>query len=321
MKQELSRLETETSESRVKVRTLEAKIREAEARKARLRSRLGALQLAENQWQKVVAEEMEGYFRRRMEQTGYYGARELWEESFRRAAILEKTRYVDELYGFERKTQAAQVEAIQEKRQLEVKSEKVLAEHKSREGLYRQKQEVYRETQQKVMEALKAVQELQNSALALAHLIQALERQSPYKPSGVKAPLAESRHSLPWPAEGRVVSAFGKQMVSELRTWVVHQGIRLATAKAAPVRPVKSGKVIFVGPFRSYGQVVIVDHGQSLYSIYGMLGEVLKKRGDQVQTSAILGTAGPSPEGGTVYFEIRHSGEALDPLVWLEKRS
>ena len=42
----------------------------------------------------------------------------------------------------------------------------------------------------------------------------------------------------------------------------------------APVQAVDGGKVIFAGPFRSYGQVLIVDHGSNFFSIYGELGEL-----------------------------------------------
>ncbi|MBI4425275.1 MAG: peptidoglycan DD-metalloendopeptidase family protein, partial [Elusimicrobia bacterium] len=198
-----------------------------------------------------------------------------------------------------------------------------------RETLLERTEAAFRETRGKVEAAARSLRELQDSALALTRLVRALEKKSPYRIPGERIPLAEAPHSLPWPAEGRVVASFGREPVRELNTVIIHQGIRIATEPGAPVRPVKAGKVIFAGPFRSYGKVLIVDHGQGFYTIYGRLGALAKGKGDAVtpeETIAAAGEpearAGSKPEpGGVVYFEVRQSGEALDPIQWLVTRA
>lgn len=326
-KHDMSRLAGQASSSRRKVQQLEDKIREAQKMKAELKERLGALQLAENQWQDVLKDELASYHRQRMRQFDYFGRGELWEESFRRSAIAEKSAYVEGLHGYRKKAEAAATAARKDASKLLLKSETARAEYQSRESLYRQKKEAYLESRQKLAQTQRAVQELQDSALALTHLLRALEKKtappsSPYRPK-MDAALSEPPHSFPWPVEGRIVRSFGKQLVPELNTWVIHQGIRMTTESGSVVKVVKSGKIIFVGPFRSYGQVMIVDHGGAFYTIYGLLGETFKRKGDRVRASEPLASVGrpESGEGGTFYFEMRQSGDALDPMHWLQRRS
>lgn len=320
LKRDLSHIAGEQSAWHERIQALERKISQAEDKKTQLKAKIGALELAEDRWQGVVAREMNGYLRQNLLEFDYYGSGDLWEEPFRRAAILEKVRYVQDLNGFKRDVQKAEVEANQQKTQLQSKTTQAVAERRQREDLYRRKQEAYLESQQKVEKTMKDVQELQDSAAALTELVKTLERKSRGKSKNKAFMLAEAPHSLPWPAQGRVISPFGRQYVSELHTWVIHQGIRMATDAGAEIHAVQSGKVIFAGPFRSYGKVIIVDHGQEFYTIYGGLGQMLKAPGDRVDTSDTLGTADLGASGGTLYFEIRHSVNALDPLVWLRRR-
>lgn len=319
LKRDLSRLAGQTSESRREVQGLERRIGEAERRKSELKAQLGALQLAEGHWQRVLSEEIRGYWAARFGDSGYFGRALLWQDAFRRAALGEKVLYVEGIHGIRRRTEAAQVEVARQKIALQEKTSRALEEQKSREGRYRQTQEVYLRAEHRLEETRQSIEELQNSALALTHLLKTLEKKSPYK-EGAPVPLADPPNSLPWPVEGRVVSAFGKEFIPKLKTWAIHQGIRIASAAGTPVRPVKDGRVIFAGPFRSYGQVVIVDHGQAFYSVYGLLGSILRKKGDKVKPPDALGEAGASEGGGLVYFEIRHGADALDPLKWLKAR-
>lgn len=318
LRRDVSQAASETSESRGRVRQLEASIREAERKKGELKSRLGALQLAENQWRGVVSEEVNAYLRRRLLEFGPYGRREVWEASLRRAAIVEKLDYVGLIHGSRLKTEAAQAQARLDQLRLRSRSEAARREHEARETFFKQKKELYDETKQRAQEARRTLKELQESALALTQLVRQLERRTPYKARGGPIPPAQKPHSLPWPARGRLTQSYGRQKAPQLDTWVIHSGIRIQTAARAEVRPVKPGRVIFSGEFRSYGQVIIVDHGGAFYTIYGLLGRRLREKGDAVTPSKALGTAGDAPDGGTLYFEMRQSGDALDPLSWLE---
>lgn len=318
LQQEVAQLAAQSGQSRKQLHLLQSNLAQAQRRESSLKVRLGALQSAQGNWQVFLGEEM-GQFWWQTRHPDYSGTGRLWEEILRRSAILERIRYLQELHGFRERARKAEVEARQEKTRLRLRSENIHEEQRLRENLYQQKRGVYLEAQHQVAETLRAIEELENSALALTHFLQALERKSLEQP-GRDIVSSEALHSLPWPVDGRVVASFGKHWVDSLKTWTFHQGIRIAASPGAPVRPVQAGKVIFAGPFRSYGQVVIVDHQGKLYTVYGMLGRVTAGKGDWLEPSAILGLADTNPDRGVVYFEMRHGSEALDPLRWLRGR-
>ena len=327
LEHDVSRLKDASSEARRRLEAMQERIRDAESKKSGLRSRLGALHLAEGSWRGVLADELRGYVASSDNDVSFYGARGVWEEEFRRQAILEKLHYLEGVRGSRKTTEAAEAEARRAAEALKVKGKGAKADSDTRHNEVLRAQQSLRETHGKVEHAQKSMRELQDSALALARLLRTLEKKSPYRIAGERIPLAEPKHSLPWPAEGKVVSTFGRHPVKEFGTVMINQGIRIATGAGAPVRPVKAGKVIFAGLFRSYGQVLIVDHGQAFYTIYGQLGELKSRKGEDVMPEEPMAAAGaPSPRpgepavesGGVVYFELRQSGEALDPLEWLQ---
>lgn len=252
----------------------------------------------------------------------YVGSADLWVGALQRAAILEKVSFIHNLGGSKATAERAAEEANLRTVNLQSKNAEAVAEREERESLLREKTVAYLESQQKVERTQRDVEDLRDSATALTQLVRALERKhfGRGKVAPVAVAFAESPHSLPWPAEGRVVDGFGRQFIPELKTYVIHQGIRIATSQDAAVHPVQAGKVIFTGPFRSYGNVIIVDHGKSFYTIYGKLGKTLKKPGDRVQIADTIGTALNNGSSGTLYFEMRQSADALDPLAWLRRR-
>jgi murein hydrolase activator len=137
----------------------------------------------------------------------------------------------------------------------------------------------------------------------------------------VALPLAPFRGDLPWPAAGVVRSAFGKSPTSRFGTVLQRNGILIAAAEGTSTRAVHEGRVAYADPFTGFGNLVIVEHGEGDYSIYGHLRSLGVKRGDTVQRLAVLGETGVSPSGTAgLYFELRVDGRAVDPLQWLSKR-
>jgi septal ring factor EnvC (AmiA/AmiB activator) len=131
---------------------------------------------------------------------------------------------------------------------------------------------------------------------------------------------------MAWPAQGKVISKFGREDVPGLKTWIVREGIRIATEPDAPVSAALAGKVIYAGPFRTYGNVVIIDHDKGFFTIYGLLSRIDAVKGQEVAPSDQLGLAGEDTQavgsgrkssGSAVYFEIRKGDRAIDPVKWL----
>jgi len=126
--------------------------------------------------------------------------------------------------------------------------------------------------------------------------------------------LAALRGTLPWPAHGKVVQRFGRQDADGVNPLVVSNGIKIEAGAGRPVRVVQDGTVLFAGPFRDYGNLVIIQHKNGLTSVYGGLGETRVQVG---QTPAALDPIGTTGESGAFYFELRRDEAPINPLVYL----
>jgi len=128
---------------------------------------------------------------------------------------------------------------------------------------------------------------------------------------------------LPWPVKGKIVRKFGVRIHPIFKTRIKSNGIEIAPYKGEDsVRAVADGSVAFVSRFMGYGRVVILDHGGRYYTVYGHLLDVFVKKGDTVKKGDVIGTLGEGSfwKGRTLYFEIRHGDQPLNPLRWLTGR-
>ena len=97
-------------------------------------------------------------------------------------------------------------------------------------------------------------------------------------------------------------------------------GIELSLSEDTPVRAVYDGVVAYADPFSGFGNLVIVDHGDRSYSLYGYLESMAVKKGDHVDQASTVGLAGRDPSGNpSLYFELRIDGKPVDPVQWLKR--
>lgn len=135
----------------------------------------------------------------------------------------------------------------------------------------------------------------------------------------VMVPLQPFRGTLEWPASGRLASRFG-QATDRLGGTAVRNGIEIDVPENTSVRAVHGGTVGLAGPFTGFGNLVIIDHGDDNYSLYGYLGAISIQRGATVDAGAELGRSGSAPAGPpALYFEMRIDGRPVDPLQWLKR--
>jgi septal ring factor EnvC (AmiA/AmiB activator) len=136
----------------------------------------------------------------------------------------------------------------------------------------------------------------------------------------VMLPLRPFRGALPWPATGIVVGRFGRQTNSRFGTSIARSGIEISLAEGQPVRAVHEGTVAFADQFTGYGNLIIVDHGDSAYSLYGYLSALDVARGAHVDAQTPVGSSGRDPSGNpALYFELRVDAKPVDPLQWLKR--
>jgi septal ring factor EnvC (AmiA/AmiB activator) len=126
------------------------------------------------------------------------------------------------------------------------------------------------------------------------------------------------RGALPWPAEGRVVQGFGRHKNPKYATYTVCNGIRFDSPSSSAVTAVFPGVVAFARHFKGYGNMVVLDHGNDVYSLVAGLGTIHVRVDQRVTMGMRLGLASPPKEGGNVYLEIRVAEEPEDPRRWLQ---
>lgn len=90
-------------------------------------------------------------------------------------------------------------------------------------------------------------------------------------------------------------------------------GIELVGTRGATVRAAAVGRVAYADRHPGYGSLVIVDHGESYFTVYGGLGAIDVQVGDEVPRAARLGSVGTSP----VFFQVRRGTRPLDAHAWL----
>ena len=136
-------------------------------------------------------------------------------------------------------------------------------------------------------------------------------------------PLDEKKGKLAWPIQGRIITAFGQQKHPQFNTITLNNGIEIAPGKeGSSILAIHAGRVVYADTFEGYGNLIILDHGLSYYSLYGHCSEFLASMGDLVkggQPIAVVGDSG-SIKGECLYFELRLKTKALDPLQWLKRR-
>lgn len=132
--------------------------------------------------------------------------------------------------------------------------------------------------------------------------------------------LASSCQTPQWPVRGVVTSPYGFRMEGMLPD--VHRGLDVGVPVGTPVLPLLPGRVRFAGPMSGYGQVVWVDHSESLLSVYAHLSDVSVSAGQEVDKKTVLGKSGQSgtATGPHLHFEVWRWGREVDPVEFLGGR-
>ncbi|HEV8617503.1 MAG TPA: peptidoglycan DD-metalloendopeptidase family protein [Methylomirabilota bacterium] len=130
------------------------------------------------------------------------------------------------------------------------------------------------------------------------------------------------RGRLPWPTDGRIVSAFGAQVHPRFGTRTFRNGVDIAAGEGRDIAAVYAGHVIYTGWFKGYGNLVILDHDNDYYTLYAHIADIHVREGDDVKQGQRIGTVGDtgSLEGPRLYFEVRFQGKPQDPEQWLRQR-
>ncbi len=164
------------------------------------------------------------------------------------------------------------------------------------------------------------VSALTDKVTRLERLLETLARQSDAEePVGASGGLRPWKGVLDWPARGTIIETFGRHRHPKFDTWTVSNGVAVAVPLGTPVHAVYAGKTVYAQWLNEYGNLVILDHGDGMLTLYAWLQAVLVKPGMPVAVGTEIGLAGygPGREEVGVYFEVRDHQKATDPVAWL----
>lgn len=179
-----------------------------------------------------------------------------------------------------------------------------------------------------IRQARRQIQVLVADENRLARLVEEIGKVLTTRPGAGFAPRRGPEAPAGGPAlAGRLFSTLKGQLAAPVRGEPVRRtrsarGVFFRAPEGDPVRAVASGRVVYADWMRGFGNLLIIDHGESYLSIYGNNESLLKQPGDAVEpgeTLATVGASGGSEETG-LYFEVRHLGRPVDPAGWLKAR-
>ena len=125
--------------------------------------------------------------------------------------------------------------------------------------------------------------------------------------------------SLSWPVSGPVTSPFGWRIHPILGYKKFHTGIDIGVGYGVPIHAAGSGSVIYATWMGGYGNVIIIDHGDGLSTLYAHQSSLAVGTGAHVargQTVGYVGSTGFST-GPHLHFEVRVNGNPVDPMSYL----
>ena len=159
---------------------------------------------------------------------------------------------------------------------------------------------------------------LEEKAQRLERLLAFLYERDDGTTSNVR--VEDFKGALGWPIQGRVVEEFGKHRSERFATYTISNGIRIESDPGNEVSAIFEGTVLYSQWFKGYGNLVIVDHGHRIFSLYGNTRAVTIGAGDRVGTGQGIGVVGEGEEEleeGFLYFEIREDNQPVNPRTWL----
>ena len=139
------------------------------------------------------------------------------------------------------------------------------------------------------------------------------------QPADVR-PFPSDKNSLRMPVAGRFAAAFG-DTIQRRGTERTAEGVVIAARDGTSVVAPFDGKVVYAGPFKSYGRILILKHGETYHSLLAGLDRVNAIVGQWVLAGEPVGAIeARGGDGPRLYVELRRDGTPIDPAPWLARR-
>ena len=122
-----------------------------------------------------------------------------------------------------------------------------------------------------------------------------------------------------WPVTGRISSIFGLRRFFNEQERRPHSGLDIAAKEGTPIKAVANGTVIDAGDFFFSGNMIYLDHGQGIVSLYAHMSKISVQPGDVVKQGDIIGKVGQTGRvtGPHLHFAVIANRTLIDPVFML----
>jgi len=121
------------------------------------------------------------------------------------------------------------------------------------------------------------------------------------------------------PTSGRISSPFGYRTHPVTGRYTLHAGIDIATSSGTTVVASRNGKVVSAGYSGSYGNLIVISHGNGFETAYAHLSSINVRVGDTVSQGQMIGKVGTTGRstGPHLHFEVRINGTPVNPSKYI----
>lgn len=202
-------------------------------------------------------------------------------------------------------------------------------QNKTLEKEQRARQQMLSKISQQLRQQRREISRMQNDENRLAKLVDKLTRMLAKPKSGSLfrndnlpdsrfdgQPFEQLKGKLALPVKGDISNLFGTPRPDSTALW---KGLFLRTSSGQAVKAIAAGRVVFADWLRGFGNLLIIDHGNSYMSLYGNNETLFKQVGDVLRGGDVVAAVGNSGgnENSGLYFELRHESRPLDPMKWV----
>lgn len=172
-------------------------------------------------------------------------------------------------------------------------------------------QELLAEVQERKEDFLRELALLQAESSAIGQMLRELQAGQRLAP--------RKKDTFRLPVNAPMSSRFGYRVHPIFGDTRLHAGIDFAAGAGTPIRAGGPGRIVWAGPRGGYGNLVAIDHGNGLATLYAHQSRIDVTIGQKVDTGDVVGLVGSTgfSTGPHLHFETRELGTPADPLFYL----